>query len=217
MPIVSAPADEVSADVVFGFAIKEVGAGQRHCGALYSPNDDEVRFLHLAFHYDLRNELLNATYWWAKSGLQPENQMIMAALACNIAEADPPIPYGFDMQGNIFDPGSGELQPGPPGTGLTCASFVLAMLKTYGFEPIDFSKWSTRDEDAQWQARILAAMQQNGASEQHINAVRDGSVALRFRPEEVVATSSQDADNWPYEQDQAVKLAQEVLDDMGCA
>lgn len=118
MPIVSAPAENMGGDFIFGLGIKEIDANQRHCGVIYRPDAEVVRFLHLAFHFDLRDEALNGTYWWAPSGLDPENQLVLAALANVIAEGHPSIPYGFDMDGLIFDKATGALLPAPPGEGL---------------------------------------------------------------------------------------------------
>ncbi|UWQ83534.1 hypothetical protein [Leisingera caerulea] len=224
MPIVSDPAEGVPADVVFGLGIAEVQADQRHCGIIYRPSEEEVRFLHLAFHYKLMDEKLNdanccadsgLALWCAGSGLAPESQNVLAALACNIAEAKPGIPYAFDMDGNVFDPDTGRLKPGPPGTGLTCASFVLAVMNTYGFRPIDFSNWPERAEDEPWQEKILELMTKTGASEDHLKAVRGTGLNTRFRPEEVVGAAAQDEKDWAFDQSKAVELAKEVLEDMG--
>ncbi|MCC0045722.1 MAG: hypothetical protein H6903_08470 [Rhodobacteraceae bacterium] len=214
MPIVSAPAENMGGDFIFGLGIKEIDANQRHCGVIYRPDAEVVRFLHLAFHFDLRDEALNGTYWWAPSGLDPENQLVLAALANVIAEGHPSIPYGFDMDGLIFDKATGALLPAPPGRGLTCATFVLAMLQTYGFEPILSRSWEVRHEDEQWQDQILAYMQERGASPEHLDAIRSAESNKRFRPEEVVGTAAQQVDEWAIEFERAQLLAAEVLRDM---
>jgi hypothetical protein len=214
MPIVSAPAENIEGDVFFGLGIKEIKANQRHCGVIYRPDAELVRFLHLAFHFDLKDEVLNGTYWWAPSGLDQENQRLLAAFAIVIAEGHPSIPYGFDMDGVIFDKASGALLPAPPGRGLTCATFVLAMFRTYGFEPLLSQSWEIRLEDDQWQAQILAYMQANGASPEHLEAIRSAEPNKRFRPEEVVGTATQQMDEWAIDYERALFLAAEVLEDM---
>lgn len=214
MPILSAPADDIDDGCVLGLGIKEIAPGQQHCGILYRPAEEMVRFLHLAFHFDLRDEVVNGTYWWCQSGLDNENQEILAALSILIAEGSPSIPYGFDKDGLVFDGHTGEMREAPPGKGLTCATFVVAVFRTYGFSPLLENSWESKAEDAAWQAAILAAMEANGASAEHVTAIRESEANMRFRPEEVVGAAAQPMTEWSIDYVQAQELAAEVLADM---
>jgi hypothetical protein len=214
MSIISAPAEEFSKDCQLGLGIKETIHNQRHCGIIYRPDPDQVRFLHLAFHFDLRNEVLNGSYWWATCGLDEDNQLVLAAFASLLAKEDPAVPYGFDAEGMVFEEETGKLKEPPAGRGLTCATFVMAVFRTYGFEPLQASSWQERADDEQWQQGILRYMNKGGASQAHIDAIRASEPSKRFRPEEVVGGASQSSENWSYDYDATQALAAQVLADM---
>lgn len=217
MSIVSAPLHEVSADAFLCLGIKPIGpAGdnQRHCGIIYRRTPQDLRFLHLAFHFDLRDDAFDRTYWWAPSGLDPVNQRILAAFASLILMGDPAIPYGFDSDGIVFDRTTGELYPPPVGKGLTCATFVLAVFRTYGFEPLLDTSWEARPDDAQWQQKILSWMEESNAATEHLDAIRAAGEALRYRPEEVVGCAVQAIEEWSIDYQRALALAAEVLADL---
>ncbi|ASP20001.1 hypothetical protein ANTHELSMS3_01290 [Antarctobacter heliothermus] len=214
MPIMSAPAEEFLEDSLLGLGIKEFHPNQRHCGIIYRPDENEVRFLHLAFHFDLRDEVLDGTYWWATCGLDEDNQLVLAAFASLLAAEDPAVPYGFDSEGLVFEADTGKLKAGPVGHGLTCATFVLAVFRTYGFEPLQVKSWQARAEDVQWQQTILQLMERNGASKDHVDAIRSSEPSQRFRPEEVVGGASQTSERWGFDYDATQVLAAQVLADM---
>ena len=214
MPIVAGPDGSLEGSHYLGLAIRNIADEQNHCGILYRLDSGEVRMLHLAFHFDLRDEELRANYWCAPAGLELENQLVVAAFASTIANAKPNVPYGFDANGMVFDSGSGELLEAPAGRGLTCATFILALFRTLGFEPVDQETWPMRPEDEIWQQQITQAMTQAGASQDHIDAVTDNGRSRRFRPEEVVGTSATSDDEWSIDFDMARVIAQEVLDDL---
>ncbi len=214
MPVVAGPDGSLEAPHHLGLAIKNIAGEQNHCGLLYRLDDGEVRMLHLAFHFDLRDEELRSDYWCAPAGLEVENQLVVAAFASAIANAKPNVPYGFDANGMVFDVVSGELLEAPAGRGLTCATFVLALFRTLGFEPLDEETWPMRDEDEHWQDQITQAMTHAGARQDHIDAVTDNGQSRRFRPEEVVGTSATSNDEWSIGFDRAREIAQEVLADM---
>lgn len=214
MPIVSAPAEIFPEGCLLGLGIKETQPDQRHCGIIYRPDENGPRFLHLAFHFDLRDEALNGTYWWAASGLDADNQFVLAALAMVIASGRPNIPYGFDSEGVVFDRKTGELSDVFPGRGLTCATFVLAVFHTYGFEPLELRSWVARPEDEEWQTVILDYMEQHGASQEHMDAIRTNEPNKRYRPEEVVAATAQESVDWSIAYADARALADQVLAEM---
>ena len=168
----------------------------------------------MAFHHDLRDEEFDGTYWWSGTGLTTEEEKFLAAISSLVHEGDPSIPYGFQVTGEVFDQ-SGNYTERPIGEGLTCATFVLAILRTYGFKPMDMNTWESRDEDAQWQQTILAALEENGAEQSHIEEIRRGGPSLRCRPEEVVGAASQNESDWSLGFHQVLGLAKEILHDMG--
>ncbi|WP_144435578.1 hypothetical protein [Roseovarius atlanticus] len=214
MPVLNGPGSSLEESHYLGVAIKNAGGDQNHCGLLYRLDDGEVRMLHLAFHFDLRDDEWRPDYCCAPVGFELENQLVVAAFANAVANAEPNVPYGFDANGMVFDRSSGELLEAPAGKGLTCATFVLALLRTLGFEPLDEASWPVRDDDEEWQAKILELMKANDANEDHIEAVTRNGQSKRFRPEEVVGASITDSDEWSIEFDKAQEIAQKVLEDI---
>ncbi len=216
MTIVSPPGATLGVDDLIWVGIVEPQAGQRHCGFIYRIGSGE-RLLHLAFHYDLRDEIYNGTYWSAPLGLDIYNQAALAAIVSTIAAGEARVPYGFDFSGEVFDKANGDILNVPPGVGLTCATFILAVLRTHGFQPTNSDTWIVRPTDQRWQNRLIHYMESAGASVEHISAVRSQPASARFRPEEVVGCVAIDSGEWPVEFDHALALAAEVLTDMGIA
>lgn len=211
MPVLCAPErkfDEVDGVAV---AIRRIDANQLHCGLLYKSDDDETRLLHLAFHHRLLDEKPNEKYRWADVGLDPFNRQVFAALASLIAEGSPAVPYGFDASGVCFDPSTGKLIPPPLGKGLTCATFILAVFKTYGYELVDEGTWKPRADDLTWQETILSMLKEK-ATQDHVDAVASDVGAMRFRPAEVVGAAT--CEVHPVAFDDACSLADEIVSEL---
>lgn len=216
MAIVNPPDASLGSDDIVWIGIIEPKPGQRHCGLIYQITGT-LRILHLAFHHLLRDEPYGGDYWWSPVGLDPDNQAALAAIISTIATGHPMIPYGFDLSGIVFDKVTGAILNAPPGTGLTCSTFILAVFNTFNFHPTKLESWMIRPGDDNWQKDMIALMVDHGAADEHTAAVRNHSKSARFRPEEVVGCVSTNSDEWPIEFDKAVSLASEVLADMGIA
>ena len=214
MPILSKPDEILSADDYFLIALKTSQTDQRHCGIIYRLDSNTVKILHLAFHYDLRNHDYLGDYHWTATDLSTENQKFLAAYSLLVSAVAPQIPYGFDANGVIFDAVTGEIAPIPPGKGLTCSTFVLALLRTYGFLPVDADTWPERTEDEVWKEKIIGWMRQKGASDDHIAAVVANKRSIRVRPEEVTGAMSENSSLWSVEFARAIELAVQVLDEL---
>lgn len=195
-----------------GVAIRLTDHGM-HSGILYRLDGEAPRILHLAFHCMLTDEEAAHPYRWADIGLDEDNKIVLAAQLSRIAHAKPAISYGFDADGMVFDPLTGEILPAPAGKGLTCATFIVAALKTYGYEFIDTASWPERAEDRAWEDKILQLLSRYASSE-HVEAVRTSDRARRLRPGEVVGSATVAAENWPVEFEQAVDLAAQICVDL---
>ena len=120
-----------------------------------------------------------------------------------------PIPYGLDAVGQEFD--RAGAWAGRSLVGLTCATFIKAVLLGFGRAILDDATWQMRQDDARWQRRILQGLRNEGASEEFLTAqAQNVGRASRFRPEEVAAaTASEDA---PLEFARAEPRGREWLD-----
>lgn len=213
MPILNPGSAERNPAHQIWIAVGEPQAGQRHCGIEYRVGD-QIRFLHLRFHYMLEDVLADQDqFGHVEVGLDDDNQKVFAGLALAIANASPQIPYAFDMDGNIFEP-NGHFKVPPPGKGLTCATFVCAFFITHGIELLDRGTWPERPDDVQWQQSMVGILERHGAERDHIDAVLQ-NLGPRFRPEEVAGASSTDSALWPVSFNDAIILASRILQDLG--
>ena len=192
-------------------AIKELGPNSRHCGIVYRGSDGHFYFVHLAFHFDLRNQLEDSTYKWSRVGLDADNQTVLAAFAMVLGGNGPTIPYGFNSDGIIFDPSTGKLAPPPSGRGLTCATFVLKFLETYGFHLLDSSTWLERPDDPAWRDWIVENIANYSKDPRHAESIIAAPLGLRIRPEEIIGAASRPFQEWPVSFDAALILANQVL------
>lgn len=214
--IVSTPATPFGADNYVWIGICRPRANQLHCGFIYRFGGED-RIVHLAFHYDLRDELYESDYWCAPVGLDRDNQAALAAILRSIVNGNPSVPYGFDISGIAFDEATGEFSQPVPGTGLTCATFILAVLKTHRFVPLQVESWPLRDDDAAWQKSMIETMRQYRVPDEHVAAVTARPEAARFRPEEVTGCVATDSEKWAIAFDDARDLAARVLADIAAA
>jgi hypothetical protein len=157
-------------------------------------------------------------YFWTEVSLDEPNRRFLAAAARVIAEARGDVPYGIDMTGLLFDPETGQLTQIPAdGTGLTCATFILTVFKSYGFHLVNEESWPARPSDADWQTRIVARLRTTGASEAHVSAMQAEIGAKRFRPEEVVAAAQVSSDHWPADFEDVKALAAAIVEQVQAA
>lgn len=173
-------------------AIKLVHGEDRHLGILHrTANAETVLLLNLAFHFALRNDSPNSSYFWVDPPIHPSRARQVAAF-CRIVwkRVGTRLPYAFSMPSDCFDASTGEFRPEPNMLGLTCATFVLAIFHSAGLPLIDYTSWpANRPGDEDWQSRILALLEAH-ASPEHVQAVTDRPRSIRYRPEEVAAAGT---------------------------
>jgi len=211
MPVSASAGTVPSSDEHLWVAIRSINDGQNHCGLAYRRQGDEIRLLHLAFHFDLRDEALDAPYRRVPCRLDETNQLVVAAAAINMAGIEPRIPYGFNDEGIVFDPDTGALLEAPAGRGLTCATFVTAFLNHLGFQLIDRDTWPKRAIDAIWREQMIEAVEHHSGDADHAGALRSNPFAERIRPEEVAGASVVDFSEWPVEFGRAHEIAEEII------
>ena len=182
--------------------------GQNHCGIIYRVDSGELFIIHLAWNYRLMNDPLSPNYQWARTTLSSRDQRTLAGLCCAIWNAKPEIPYGFDPDTIRFDPTTGNIVPAPTGKGLTCASFVLAVLKALQFDLLNETEWPENANEA-WQVHIVDSLERSSASPEQVCAVKRDVGSRRYRPEEVAGASTDGS--WPVGFKRAQQLASGVV------
>lgn len=194
-------------------AIMSAGA---HVGILYRLDDEPVQLLHLAWHFRLQNDtdLPEDLHWGHLADLslddEPENISSLTAYLGLIAAENPNVPYGLSDHGVEFTP-DGKIVWDGEGGGLTCATFVLAVLRAQGFEPLDQSTWGDADlEDIEFQECVVKALANRDAV--RAEAVAEDIGCVRFTPKQVVGCCVQS--KWPHNWEAAKHLSVLISNDL---
>lgn len=177
-------------------AIAAVHDDQRHLGILHRDRSvGEVRLLHLAWHYILRDSTPKPCYLWIDPPIPEARARQVAALCRRVFRSNVRgIPYAFSAPNDCFDESTARFLLGPTRHGLTCASFVLAVFDAAGLALVDYSTWPQRpEEDARWQRQVLDQLRAANASPEHVNAVERQIGGARYRPEEVAGAAASDS------------------------
>jgi hypothetical protein len=142
----------------------------------------------------------------------PEERLLgVRAFVRNVVRnaKDVPIPYGVDFTHDAFDPQTGRWLHGPTGRGLTCATFVVAVLSAAGFPFVNVATWSARPDDQQWVEKICNLLIEHAAPEQ-AEHIRANEAGVRLRPAEVAGAAREPASARPVAFAKAVERSAEV-------
>lgn len=192
------------------------GERQFHLGLRYR-GDPAEQTLHLGWHRSLQSERLEemlraGTGATTSRGaviafsIDPAVDELLSGLVERIADlyADDatPIAYGFGDADATFDPITGALTD--PDGAFTCATFVLAVLRSVGVVLIDADRFRPpTDEDLRWQQEIGEKLLDWIARRFHGDLVRatqrvaDDLGSLRHRPTDVAAAALLGPEAWP--------------------
>lgn len=187
----------------------------RHVGMLYRLDNEDVKLIHLAGHNELRTdtEWDEDLHWAHLADLEPEDIDSLSAYLELVAKLNPETPYGLSDHGVSFDRDTGTLVRDREAAGLTCATFILAVLKAQQFEPVLKDGWPVgREDDRKFQKVIVDYFRKNDDYER-ANAVEADVGCARFTPKEVTGCCVEPS--WPHSWKVAEKLAQQVANDMG--
>lgn len=169
-----------------------------HVGVWYRLDDAGARrCLHLAWHYDLRDDtdLADFGHWVvpALDELALHDVRTSARLIADRGEYDR-VPYAFDRADARFD-GSGAFQQNAS-LGLTCATFVQLVFEHAGIQLLDDASWDQRSaarraEDEAAHAKLVdwLAKSNDAGSRRHAELVRADIGCARVRAEEVAGAS----------------------------
>lgn len=189
--------DEMSESMAF--VISGSRNGQKHVGMAYRGHNARVMLLHLGWHRLLYHHEWDGRYYWMElCGLDRELQETLADFAVLVANAHPgePIPYSVIFrEGKYFD-ADGHYIDANDGSGLTCATFLLAIFSDFGLPIIDRAGWpASRQGDFSWLRTILHALKIHEVLKNKMPAwkwleqVRYRHSLKRYRPEEVFASA----------------------------
>lgn len=183
--------------------------GAEHIGLLcYDASGKALRFLHLAFHEDLReSDDISKCVLWIEAKLETEQANVIAAQARLIfgKHGLGGVPYGFSPFNGYFG-AKGEIRWSAVGNGLTCSTFVLAVFDRGGIRLVRGETWPTdREEDKEFQRKMIEDVRnRNTASESHLKGMKKDVGQVRFRVLEVAGAVA--SDDYPADFDTADKL-----------
>ena len=196
-----------------GAVIKMLQPEQRHVGFLYKSLGGAARMLHLGWHHDLRDEDAKLDYSWVQCGLDPVNRLLLAGAVVQIAaQREVPINYSPIYQGEYFESGSLKYTRTAPGEGLTCATFIIAVMNSLSLKLFEAEAWPTRQDDGKWVQAIASHLAACGADQDHVEAIKASPSSARFRPEEVAGAFTESAVPVPFEKAESLGLA--ILDEL---
>lgn len=152
-----------SANAACAVVLVRVEEGQFHVG-LGHGREPRERVLHLGWHRTLLDQDLARATCGADRRPRPATVIAIAldplvdealrVLAGRVARLHAgAVAYGFGEVSAVFDRDTGELSE--EDAAFTCATFVLAMLRSVGVVLVDASRWrEPTEEDRHWQERI---------------------------------------------------------------
>lgn len=191
-------------DASLGFVAVAINDDASHLALLFRlENDDQMSMLHLAWDHDLRNEVLPdhvaRKYLAASLAIGPIRSKAIAHYCLEVYEANYAngIPYAFGDPLGSFD-GHRNFIPGTQRVGLTCASFVLAVLEQAGINIINRDGWGPNYDDSQffqWVIRALRGEIENvpaAGRPDHADEVQKqvAAGAVRYRPIEIAGAAA---------------------------
>lgn len=167
-----------------GVAVRRNSLNLVHVGLLYKlPN--EIRLCHLAANYALIDAHAGEDYLWDKAGLPILDQEALSAYIRLVIDMNGrKIPYRFGYDGIYFDEVGRYIRNDEDGTGLTCATFIMALYKVMDLELLAEATWRSRPEDDE-EIRLTVELMRIDAGTAGATVAAPPAGHIRFRPEEV--------------------------------
>lgn len=187
---------------IVAVAVGTMPYGNTHAGIVYRESDDSDRLhlAHLAWHIDLRDEILEGLThcgeWEADiiciSPIIDEIDAINVAIYCRgIIRSNPDLPYGLSYnEDGYFEiiEGNAEFMIPEERRWLNCSTFVLTVFKSAGVSLVRAGEWPERpEEDSEWQEKLTMWLRK-AASPEHVARVRQDIGKARIRPEETIGS-----------------------------
>ncbi len=169
-----------------------------HAGMFFLDEAGLGAVVHLAWHHDVRAGGIGGPWvggLWAAPAMEPENERVFAGL-CRLlvqkyANNRTSIPYAAKYVNSRFNPGTLGWTPGVGVSGLTCATFILTTLNTYGLPLLLAEEWVTRPGDAEWLQYVVDELGKQDPV--HAARVQAEVGCARFRPTDVLGGAAADA------------------------
>lgn len=192
---------------------------QRHVG-FYINEAAQPELIHLANHLQLCNDTVEEyerggakfLAYECQHFLDEQVEEIVSFVKTVWKKNQNNVPYGIGSDNfALFFDGEGQVANRNPGTGLTCATFLMSIFASQLYPVIDESSWQNRADDKDWQEIVLSWLARYPQLADHVAEQRKSvGVAYRYRPEEVAACSAL-YDDTPFPFAEAVDYGQSLL------
>ncbi|MFV3073157.1 hypothetical protein [Niveispirillum fermenti] len=193
-----------------GFVIRRISGDQWHTGMLYI-HEGKARLRHLCSHNHLEDEPAEELHylWTEVAAIGSINKRLIALRLGKGGKNKVPYGVGFLDNGHYLDKQTLHYTKTELGMGLTCATYVMEILHTFGFKPFTISEWTPNDGDVHWQRSILQYFKQcHPDAEKHFETEQQNIGSPRFHPQHV--TGAGHAEEWPVSKTDAELLATQV-------
>ena len=174
-----------------------------HCALLYKWEDDRIRTIEFFGNRSIRHSRTigdlghkDYVYSFYNRDLIIDPIAAQVPAICElIRENNESIGFGIKFSETKFDT-HGNLVSGNNDFGLTCATFVIAVLQRASIYSIDTENWQPREQDVEWQKKVLEhlveANSENPIScpDVVVDHFRNNIGFFRYRPEEVAASTA---------------------------
>ena len=182
-----------------------------HLGLCFHSEDDGPKLWHLAWHrfvhLDALPQDLGDDCWIGAVLAVPAvlSRQLVATIRV-AAKLGPRINYGLNFLASrgSFN-ASGEYTPPEGSDGLTCASFVLEVLRSKAVDLVRSETWRESQENVEWAELVCGQL-----PSVHAAAVRRNINGLRLRPYELAGASQISYQQWPVSFDQVQEPARQV-------
>jgi hypothetical protein len=193
---------------VVAIYVARTGRAQFHAG-LYHRDHGDASVLHFAWDRDLRNDapgdvFEGRDYGFIALSLDEDDAQTLCALCRQVAGRHAlTFRFRFAEWRPQFDRITAEVVP--PATderfGFTCATFVLAMLRSAVVEELlALDQWPVPmpdDTDDRWQKKLAKMLCPDEASPADVARVLAGIGARRVLPTDVAGGAMQSREHWP--------------------
>ncbi len=195
-------------DLVAAVCVARIGRAQFHAG-LYHADHGSARVLHFAWDRDLCDDapvdlFKLRTYGLIALSLDEDDTQTLCALSRRVARRHrESFRYRFAEWRPRFDLATAEVIPPPTDEryGFTCATFVLAMLRSAVVEEmLALEQWPTPtpdDTDDQWQKKLAKDLCFSETSAEGAAMVLAGIGARRILPTDVAGAAMRPSQHWP--------------------
>jgi hypothetical protein len=196
------------AQLVVAVCVARMGRVQFHAG-LYHRDHGAGRVLHFAWDRELRDDAPGDLFEARDHGLvalslDDDDAQTLSALCRRVARRHSvTLRYRLAEWQPRFDLTTAEVVPLPtdPRYGFTCATFVLAMLRSAVVEElIALDQWpvpTPHDTDDRWQKALAERLCSSAASPEDVAGVLAGIGARRVLPTDVAGAAMRSRERWP--------------------